>query len=94
MTASDDGRNESQQRRDDRDLLELLQELRVAGLGVQALFGFLLSLPFTSRFIKLSAPQRGRYVADLLLAAMSTALLLAPVAYPASRARRGHNMHQ
>jgi O-antigen/teichoic acid export membrane protein len=81
MTASDDDRNESQQQRDDRNLMELLQELRVAGLGVQVLFGFLLSLPFTSRFVKLSPPQRGLYVADLLLAALSTVLLLAPVAY-------------
>jgi len=61
--------------------MELLQELRVAGLGVQVLFGFLLSLPFTTRFIRLSPSQRGLYVADLLLAALSTALLLAPVAY-------------
>jgi hypothetical protein len=81
MRSTDDDRNESQQQRDDRNLMELLQELRVAGLGVQVLFGFLLSLPFTSRFIKLSPLQRGLYVADLLLAALSTALLLAPVAY-------------
>ncbi len=81
MRTTDDHRNESPQQRDDRNLMELLQELRVAGLGVQVLFGFLLSLPFTNRFIKLSPAQRGLYVADLLLAALSTALLLAPVAY-------------
>lgn len=67
--------------RDDRNLLELLQELRVAGLGVQVLFGFMLSLPFTARFAKLSQPQRDLYLASLLLAAISTALLLGPVAY-------------
>jgi Family of unknown function (DUF6328) len=67
--------------RDDRNLMELLQELRVAGLGVQVLFGFMLSLPFTTRFDRLSHPQRGLYVASLLLAAISTALLMAPVAY-------------
>ena len=61
--------------------MELLQELRVAGLGVQVLFGFLLSLPFTIRFTRLTHAQRGLYVADLLLAALSTALLLTPVAY-------------
>ena len=66
--------------RDDRNLLELLQELRVAGLGVQVLFGFMLSLPFTTRFAKLSQPQRDLYLASLLLAAISTALLLGPVA--------------
>lgn len=81
MRSTDDDRNESQAQRDDRNLMELLQELRVAGLGVQVLFGFLLSLPFTTRFAGLGQSQRSLYVADLLLAALSTALLLAPVAY-------------
>ena len=76
-----DPRQETQAQRDDRNLIELLQELRVAGLGVQVLFGFLLSLPFTTRFDKLSSGQRQLYVASLILAAVSTALLLAPVAY-------------
>lgn len=67
--------------RDDRNLLELLQELRVAGLGVQVLFGFMLSLPFTTRFARLSHAQRELYLASLLLAAISTALLTGPVAY-------------
>jgi hypothetical protein len=48
---------------------------------VQVLFGFLLSLPFTNRFVKLSHAQRDLYVVSLLLAAVSTALLLGPVAY-------------
>jgi Family of unknown function (DUF6328) len=72
---------ETEAERDDRNLIELLQELRVAGLGVQVLFGFLLSIPFTTRFVKLSHVQHGLYVAALLLAATATALLLAPVAY-------------
>ena len=72
---------ETEAERDDRNLGELLQELRVAGLGVQVLFGFLLSLPFTTRFVKLDAAQRGLYIASLVLAAISTALLLGPVAY-------------
>jgi FtsH-binding integral membrane protein len=76
-----DPRQETQAERDDRNLMELLQELRVAGLGVQVLFGFLLSLPFTTRFDKLSSGQRQLYVASLVLAAVSTALLMAPVAY-------------
>ena len=76
-----DPRDESEAQRDDRNLAELLQELRVAGLGVQVLFGFLLSLPFTSRFENLSHDQRQLYVTSLMLAAVSTALLLAPVAY-------------
>jgi hypothetical protein len=78
---NDPGRDESEAERDDRNLAELLQELRVAGLGVQVLFGFLLSLPFTVRFVRLSVTQRHLYLASLLLAALSTALLCAPVAY-------------
>src|ERR1700745_3385827 len=76
-----DERQESPQQRDDRNLIELLQELRVAGLGVQVLFGFLLSLPFTTKFEKLNHAQRELYVASLVLSAIATALLLAPVAY-------------
>ena len=84
-----DPRDESAAERADRNLGELLQELRVAGLGVQVLFGFLLSLPFTNRFAKLSAGQRDLYLADLLLAAIATALLLGPVAYHRLVFRRG-----
>ena len=76
-----DPRDEPQEQRDDRNLAELLQELRVAGLGVQVLFGFLLSLPFTTKFARLSHGQRELYLASLVLAAVSTALLLGPVAY-------------
>jgi len=79
--SSGDDRDESQAERDDRNLAELLQELRVAGLGVQVLFGFLLSLPFTNRFSTLSHAQRQLYITTLMLAALSTALLLGPVAY-------------
>jgi hypothetical protein len=84
-----DPRDESAAERADRNLGELLQELRVAGLGVQVLFGFLLSLPFTNRFGKLSGGQRDLYLADLLLAAIATALLLGPVAYHRLVFRRG-----
>jgi ABC-type Fe3+ transport system permease subunit len=77
----DDPRDESKAERDDRNLAELLQELRVAGLGVQVLFGFLLSIPFTSKFSDLSHGQRQLYIATLVLAAVATALLLGPVAY-------------
>jgi hypothetical protein len=76
-----DPRVESEAERDDRNLAELLQELRVAGLGVQVLFGFLLSLPFTNRFGRLSQGQRELYLGTLVLAAVATALLLGPVAY-------------
>ena len=58
-----DARDESAAERADRNLAELLQELRVAGLGVQVLFGFLLSLPFTNRFAELGSGERGLYLA-------------------------------
>ena len=76
-----DPREETQAQRDDRNLAELLQELRISGLGVQVLFGFLLSLPFTVRFARLSHGQRDLYLASLVLSAVATALLLGPVAY-------------
>ena len=79
---ADAGRpGETEAERDDRNLIELLQELRVAGLGVQVLFGFLLAIPFTTRFTKLSHAQHALYVSTVVLAAAATALLLAPVAY-------------
>jgi prolipoprotein diacylglyceryltransferase len=88
-----DRRDETRDERDDRNLAELLQELRVAGLGVQVLFGFLLSMPFTSKFVAISDAQRQLYVATLALAALSTALLTAPVAYHRLVFRRHQKEH-
>ena len=75
--------------RDDRNLAELIQELRVAGLGVQVLFGFLLSMPFTARFDRLNDVQRDLYLTSLVLAAVATILLIGPVAYHRLVFRRG-----
>lgn len=75
--------------RDDRNLADLLQELRVAGLGIQIIFGFLLSIPFTAKFSALGAGQRTLYIVTLLLAAVATALLIGPVAYHRLVFRRG-----
>jgi uncharacterized membrane protein len=88
-----DWRGEQQTARDDRNLAELLQELRVAGLGVQVLFGFLLSLPFTSRFERLGGAQRDLYVAAVTLAAVAIALLVGPVAYHRLVFRRHQKEH-
>ncbi len=71
----------SEAERNNRNLADLLQELRVAGLGVQMLFGFLLSLPFTVRFAQLDVVQRDLYLVSVLSAAAATALLISPVAY-------------
>jgi len=79
--ATPDKRPESLAQRDDRNVAELVQELRVISLGVQVLFGFLLSLPFTTRFVQLSQGRRDLYLASLTLSAVATILLLGPVAY-------------
>jgi len=67
--------------RDDRNLVDLLQELRVATVGVQVLFGFLLGLPFTLRFAALHPWQHWLYIATIMLSSISVVLLVAPVAY-------------
>jgi O-antigen/teichoic acid export membrane protein len=86
------GRHETEAERIDRNVAELLQELRVAGLGIQVLFGFLLAMPFTNLFSTLDPEQRRLYTAVLLLAALATALLTAPVAYHRIVFRR-HQKH-
>src|SRR5580698_26209 len=73
--------NESEAERNNRNLSDLLQELRVAGLGVQVLFGFLLGLPFSARFSRLDGSGRALYQVSLICAAVATALLVSPVAY-------------
>ena len=75
------GRNETEAERIDRNLGELLQELRVATMGVQVLFGFLLAIPFTARFHDLDDWQRRLFTADLVLSAVAIAILAAPVAH-------------
>ncbi len=81
QASNDPGRHETEAQRLDRNLSELVQELRVAGLGVQVLFGFLLSLPFTVRFVRLSSGQRAIYLTDVGLATLAIMFLVAPVAY-------------
>jgi putative flippase GtrA len=71
---------ESKKERRDRELGELLQEMRVAITGVQVLFAFLLTLPFSQRYTQLSRSQKGVYLAAVLSAAVSSLLLIAPAA--------------
>jgi hypothetical protein len=75
------GRDETEEERLDRNLGELLQELRVALPGVQVLFAFLLAVPFQKNFTKASDFDEKVYFATLLLTALSAALLIAPSAY-------------
>jgi hypothetical protein len=63
----------------DRNWMELLQELRVLQTGVQILAGFLLTLPFQARFETLDGFQTTLYLANVVLAALTTALILLPV---------------
>lgn len=81
MTERPSGRDESEEERLDRNLSELLQELRVALPGVQVLFAFLLAVPFQQNFTKISEFEKNVYFATLLLTALSAALLIAPSAY-------------
>ena len=74
------GNQEDAKARRDRELGELLQELRVAITGVQVLFAFLLTVPFTDRFRSLQDSQRRVYFAAVLAAAVSSLLLIAPAA--------------
>lgn len=74
------GRDEKPEERADRNLAELLQELRVALPGVQVLFAFLLTVPFTQRFEDLTSFQEELYFGVLLATALATALFIAPTA--------------
>ena len=74
------GRDESESERLDRNLGELLGELRVALPGVQVLFAFLLVAPFNSRFTGLSSGQERLYLISLMCAGLASALLIAPTA--------------
>jgi len=74
------GREESEEQRLDRNLEELLGELRVALPGVQVLFAFLLVVPFNSGFAGLSTGQERLYLFTLLSAGFASALLIAPTA--------------
>jgi hypothetical protein len=75
------GRDETEGERLDRNLGELLGELRVALPGVQVLFAFLLVVPFNQRFTELTSSQEKIYYATLLCAAAASALLIAPTAH-------------
>ncbi|MFJ3906574.1 DUF6328 family protein [Streptomyces sp. NPDC090025] len=77
---SDPDRHETADERADRNLLELLQELRVLQTGVQIVFAFLLGVAFTPRFLGLTDVQQDIYVAALLLTVIASALLASPVA--------------
>jgi uncharacterized protein DUF6328 len=85
--------DEDEKERLDRNLAELLTELRVAIVGVQVLFGFLLSVPFTQRFDEVSAFGRDVYVVSLIAGGVASAFFIAPTAYHRLTFRRGAKKH-
>jgi hypothetical protein len=81
--------DETEKKRWDRNFGDLLQELRVAQTGVQILFAFLLTLPFSSGFPKTTAFQKDTYVVALITAAFATAMIISPVAFHRALFRQG-----
>jgi hypothetical protein len=79
--AEEQGRTAEEQERLNRQMTELLNEIRVAMPGVQVLFAFLLAVPFQQRFGEVDAFQRDVYFVTLLAAATATAFFIAPSAY-------------
>src|SRR5215208_7659708 len=88
-----EGRNETHLERCDRNLVELLQEVRVVQTGVQVLFAFLLTAPLSTRFLELSGVQRATYFATLLAAGGAAILLITPTAYHRILFRCGDKEH-
>jgi hypothetical protein len=86
---STNGRNETHLERCDRNLVELLQEVRVVQTGVQVLFGFLLMAPLTARFDHLHGRQHTEYYVSFAMAGFAAFLLIAPTAYHRALFRRG-----
>jgi hypothetical protein len=80
--------SESSEQRHNRELIELLNELRVALPGVQVLFAFLLAVPFANGFPKLNATQRDVFYTAFIATALSTVFLIAPSSYHRLRWRQ------
>ena len=75
---NDSGRSETERERADRNLSEMLQELRVALPGVQVLFAFLLTVPFSQKFGSLSTFEKNLYFGVLLCTAIASMFLISP----------------
>jgi hypothetical protein len=82
------GSNEDRNERINRELIELLNELRVALPGVQVLFAFLLAVPFSQGFAQTTDFQKDLFFGVLMATAISAALLIAPSAWHRLRFRQ------
>jgi hypothetical protein len=80
---------ETEKQRWQRNFADLLQELRVAQTGVQILFAFLLTLPFSNGFTRVTDFQKNVYIVALLGAAAATAMIISPVAFHRALFRQG-----
>jgi hypothetical protein len=87
----DDGgqAEEDDKERRDRELIELLNELRIVLPGVQVLFAFLLTVPFSNGFSKMTDLQRDVYFVAFAATTIATILLIAPSTYHRIQFRRG-----
>ena len=87
------GRNETPLQRCDRNLVELLQEVRVVQTGVQVLFAFLLIAPLSAGFDDVTQRERLEYFVSLVAAGAAAVLLMAPTAYHRILFRLGDKEH-
>ena len=85
----DDQNGQEEEKDHAEELIELLNELRVALPGVQVLFAFLLAVPFTQRFANVTNVQKDAYFLSLLATMVGTVLLIAPSTYHRLRWREG-----
>lgn len=83
------GGGETEKERRDRELIEMLNELRVALPGIQVLFAFLLTIPFTNAFEQTTSTQRAAFFTAFLGATAASLLLIAPTVFHRLRFREG-----
>jgi hypothetical protein len=86
---AEEQRNETPAERLDRNTIELLNELRVAGTGIQVMFAFLLVVPFNTGWQSVDSFERTVYFVTLLIVATSAFLLMAPPVHHRILFRRG-----
>jgi hypothetical protein len=91
--ADSDERHETPLERLDRNTVELVQEMRVAAVGIQVLFAFLLVVPFNNGWRRVTAFDRYDYFVTLLCIATAAALLIAPSIHHRLLFRRGQKAY-